>query len=81
MPTKPDRWALVNNKTLTIERTGPLALMRKLKGRMGVPKDYKLWNIKNRDDKFGNSIQTISPETVKKIVKNMRKEVATDPEI
>ncbi len=81
MPTKPDRWALVNNKTLAIEHTGSLALMRKLKGRMNVPKDYKLWNIKNRDDKFGKSVQTISPETVKKIVKNMRKGVATDPEI
>lgn len=81
MPTKPDRWALVNNKTLTIEHTGSLVLMRKLKGKMDVPKDYKLWNIKNRDDKFGDSVQTISPETVKKIVKNMRKGVDTDPEI
>jgi hypothetical protein len=81
MPTKPDRWALVNNKTLTIEHTGSLVLMRKLKGKMDVPKDYKLWNIKNRDDKFGDSVQTISPETLKKYVKNMRKEVATDPEI
>ena len=75
MSTKPDRWALVNNKTLEIEYTGTLALMRKLKGKMDVPKDYKLWNIKNRDDKFGKSVQTISPETVKKIVKNMRNEV------
>ena len=76
MSTKPDRWALVNNKTLEIEYTGTLALMRKLKGKMDVPKDYKLWNIKNRDnDEIGSSIQTISPEALRRIVKNMQNEV------
>jgi hypothetical protein len=76
MSTKPDRWALVNNKTLEIEYTGTLALMRKLKGKMDVPKDYKLWNIKNRDnDEIGSSIQTISPERLRRLVKNMQNEV------
>jgi hypothetical protein len=50
--------------------------MRKLKGKMDVPKDYKLWNIKNRDnDEIGSSIQTISPEALRRIVKNMQNEV------
>ena len=76
MSIKPDRWALVNNKTLEIEYTGTLALMRKLKGKMDVPKDYKLWNIKNRDnDEIGSSIQTISPERLRRLVKNMQNEV------
>ena len=76
MSTKPDRWALVNNKTLEIEYTGSLALMRKLKSETDVPKDYKLWNIKNRDDdKIGNSIQTISPERLRRLVKKMQMEV------
>jgi hypothetical protein len=76
MSTKPDRWALVNNKTLEIEYTGSLALMRKLKIGMDVPKDYKLWNIKNRDDdNTGNTIQTISPERLRRLVKKMQMEV------
>jgi len=76
MSIKPDRWALVNKKTLEIEYTGSLALMRELKGKMDVPKDYKLWNIKNRDDdNTGNTIQTISPERLRRLVKNMQNEV------
>ena len=80
MPSKPAALhALVNKKTLIIEFTGSLALIRKRKDKLPNPKDYIIWTTTEKQ--VGDSIRTISPETVKKIVKNMRKGVATDPEI
>jgi hypothetical protein len=80
MPSKPTALhALVNKKTLIIEFTGSLALMRTMRTKVPNPKDYMLWTTTEK--KVGDSIRTISPETVRKIVKKMRKEVATDPEI
>ena len=80
MPSKPTvLHALVNKKTLIIEFTGSLTLMRKMRTKVPNPKDYMLWTTTEK--KVGDSIRTISPETVRKIVKKMRKEVATDPEI
>ena len=80
MPSKPAALhALVNKKTLIIEFTGSLLLIRKMKNKVPNPKDYIIWTTTEKG--VGDSIRTISPETVKKIVKNMRKEVDTAEEI
>lgn len=72
MPEKPTALhALVNKKTLIIEFTGPLTLMRKMRNKLPHPENYILWTT--TDKKVGDSIRTISPETLKKVVKEMRK--------